>query len=101
MDSVKLDIRQLSAQRVIGIALPADRQEQQNVTKLKSLGPGRWSRLVDLIAAHRYEADPAEVRRLCGIQPANEELQTNAIISNMTRVVDALHDRRASCCAPS
>jgi hypothetical protein len=92
VDSVKLDIRQLSAQRVIGIALPADRQEQQNVTKLKSLGPGRWSRLVDLIAAHRYEADPAEVRRLCGIQPANEELQTNAIISNMTRVVDALHD---------
>lgn len=92
VDSVKLDIRQLSAQRVVGIALPADRQDQQNVTKLKSLGPGRWSRLVDLIATHRYEADPAEVRRLCGIKTANEELQTNAIISNMTRVVDALHD---------
>jgi hypothetical protein len=89
---VKLDIRQLSAQRVIGIALPAERQDQQNVTKLKSLGPGRWSRLVDLIAAHRYDADPAEVRRLCGIKTANEELQTNAIISNMTRIVDALHD---------
>ena len=92
VDSVKLDIRQLSAQRVIGIALPADRQDQQNVTKLKSLGPDRWSRLVDLVAAHRYQTDPAEVRRLCGIQPANEELQTNAIISNMTRVVEALHD---------
>ena len=25
-------------------------------------------------------------------KPANEELQTNAIIANMTRVVDALHD---------
>ena len=92
VDSVKLDIRQLSAQRVIGIALPADRQDQQNVTKLKSLGPDRWSRLVDLIAAHRYDTDPAEVRRLCGIKPANEELQTNAIIANMTRIVDALHD---------
>ena len=46
VDCVKLDIRQLSAQRVIGIALPADRQDQQNVTKLKSLGPDRWSRLV-------------------------------------------------------
>jgi hypothetical protein len=92
VDCVKLDIRQLSAQRVIGIALPVDRQEQQNVTKLKSLGPERWSRLVDLIAAHRYDADPAEVRRLCGIKTANEELQTNAIISNMTRIVDALHD---------
>jgi hypothetical protein len=77
---------------VIGIALPAERQDQQNVTKLKSLGPDRWRSLVDLIAAHRYEADPAEVRRLCGIKPANEELQTNAIIANMTRIVEALHD---------
>jgi uncharacterized protein len=92
VDKVKLDIRQLSAQRVIGIALPAERQDQQNVTKLKSLGTERWTRLVDLIAAHRYDVDPAEVRRICGIKPANEEAQTNAIIGNMVRVVDALHD---------
>jgi hypothetical protein len=92
VDTVKLDIRQLSPQRVLGIALPADRQDQQNVTKLKSLSPDRWTRLVDLIAAHRYDTDPAEVRRLCGIKPANEEVQTNAIIGNMVRVVDALHD---------
>jgi hypothetical protein len=92
VDRVKLDIRQLSAQRVLGIALPAERQDQQNVTKLKSLGAERWTRLVDLVAAHRYEVDPAEIRRICGIRPANEEQQTNAIIGNMVRVVDALHD---------
>ncbi|MGZ4434954.1 MAG: ATP-binding protein [Trebonia sp.] len=92
VDKVKLDIRQLSAQRVLGIALPADRQDQQNVTKLKSLGTERWTHLVDLIAAHRYDVDPAEIRRICGIKPANEEQQTNAIIGNMVRVVDALHD---------
>ena len=92
VDKVKLDIRQLSAQRVIGIALPAERQDQQNVTKLKSLGTERWTRLVDLVAAHRYDVDPAEIRRICGIKPANEEAQTNAIIGNMVRVVDALHD---------
>jgi len=92
VDKVKLDIRQLSAQRVIGIALPAERQDQQNVTKLKSLDTERWTRLVDLVAAHRYQVDPAEIRRICGIKPANEEAQTNAIIGNMVRVVDALHD---------
>jgi len=47
---------------------------------------------VDLIAAHRYDVNPAEIRRICGIKPANEEQQTNAIIGNMVRVVDALHD---------
>jgi hypothetical protein len=92
VDQVKLDIRQLSAQRVLGIALPAERQDHQNVTKLKSLGTERWTRLVDLIAAHRYDVNPAEIRRICGIKPANEEQQTNAIIGNMVRVVDALHD---------
>ena len=93
VDQVKLDIRQLHPQRVLSIALPADRQDQQNVTKLKTLGGGeRWTRLVDLIAAHRYDADPAEIRKICGIKPANEEQQTNAIIGNMVRVVDALHD---------
>jgi uncharacterized protein len=92
VDQVKLDIRQLSPQRVLGIALPADRQDQQNVTKLKSLAAERWTRLVDLIAAHRYDVDPAQIRRICGIKPANEEQQTNAIIGNMVRVVDALHD---------
>jgi hypothetical protein len=92
VDRVKLDIRQLSAQRVLGIALPAERQDQQNVTKLKALGNERWTELVNLIAAHRYNVDPAQVRRICGIKPANEEVQTNAIIGNMVRVVDSLHD---------
>ena len=92
VDQVKLDIRQLSAQRVLGIALPAERQDQQNVTKLKSLDQERWARLVDLIAARKYRVDPAEIRKICGIKPANEEQQTNAIIGNMVRVVDALHD---------
>ena len=62
VDKVKLDIRQLSAPRVLGIALPADQQDQQNVTKLKSLVTERWTRLVDLIATHRYDVDPAEIR---------------------------------------
>ena len=92
VDQVKLDIRQLSAQRVLSIALPAERQDQQNVTKLKGLPAERWTRLVDLITAHRHDADPVEVRKICGIRPANEEQQTYAIIANMVRVVDALHD---------
>jgi uncharacterized protein len=92
VDKVKLDIRQLSAQRVLGIALPADRQDQQNVTKLKSLSAEKWSRLVDLINAHRYDVDPDTIRDICGIKEANEAAQTNAMIGNMVRVVDALHD---------
>ena len=62
------------------------------MTKLKGLSAERWTRLVDAVTAHRYDVDPAEIRRICGIKPANEEQQTYAIISNMVKVVDALHD---------
>ena len=49
-------------------------------------------RLVNLIRAHRYDADPGVIREICGIREANEAAQTNAIIGNMVHVVDALHD---------
>ena len=45
---VKLDIRELPAADVIGIAVSVDRQEQQNILKLKSLG-SNWRKMVDLI----------------------------------------------------
>jgi len=46
---IKLDIRQLSAAKVLGIALSAERQDQQNVAKLKGLNAGKWAALVDLV----------------------------------------------------
>ena len=45
---IKLDIRQLRPSDVISIALPPERQDQQNVAKLRALSPANWSRLVDL-----------------------------------------------------
>ena len=91
VDMVKLDIRQLSSRRVLSIALPAERQDQQNVTKLKGLTRDKWARLVDLITEHRYDVDPDTVRDICGIREANEVAQTNAMIGNMVRVVETLH----------
>ena len=46
VDGVKLDIRQLPAARVLGLALGSEKQEQQNVVKLKGLSPDKWRILV-------------------------------------------------------
>lgn len=91
VDRVKLDIRDLRPSRVVSVALPADRQDQQNVNKLKGLAADGWRELVDLVHAHRHSVDPAAVRTLLGL-PDKEEAQTHAAIGNMVRVVDALHD---------
>lgn len=91
VNGVKMNIKELQASRVLGIALPPEKQDQQNVVKLKSLNGPKWSRLVDLIHRDKYGADRDQVREILNLDPG-QEAETNAAIGNMTRVVNALHD---------
>ncbi|WP_032792092.1 ATP-binding protein [Streptomyces griseus] len=94
VNGVKLNIKELQASRVLGIALPPEKQDQQNVVKLKSLNGPKWSQLVDLIHRDKYGADRDEVRAILNLDPG-QEAETNAAIGNMTRVVNALHDPKS------
>ena len=91
---IRLDLRQLSAARVLGIALSAERQDQQNVAKLKGLSAGRWRDLVDLVAGTTsgdLYADPSRFKAIVGFGQG-QDAEVNAAISNMSRVVRDLHD---------
>ncbi|MGI5133183.1 ATP-binding protein [Pseudonocardia sp. CA-107938] len=91
---IKLDLRQLTAAKVLGIALSAERQDQQNVAKLKGLNAGKWRELVDLVAGSSLGdlyADPARFKAIVGFGPG-QDAEVNAAISNMSRVVRELHD---------
>lgn len=93
VDGVKLDIRQLPPWRVVGIVLPEERQEQQNVLKLKQLGRDRWRQLVDLVATHRHNADLNTIAQLLGLEhQAGPNVEAVAARSNMSRIVATLHD---------
>ena len=93
VDGVKLDIRQLPAARVIGLALTPEKQDQQNVVKLKGLSVDKWRDLVDMIYEDRYDADPRRVAKLLGTKEKDgEDVQVTAAIANMVRVVRELHD---------
>jgi len=63
---VKLDIRELPARDVIGIAVSSDRQSQQNVLKLKALTSTSWAALVDLIQTQGLQASDFAVGQLLG-----------------------------------
>lgn len=90
---IKLDLRQLRAGDVISIALPPERQDQQNVAKLRSLSPSNWSRLVDLVDRDRGGADPAEIAEILNLSMPAQEAEAIAARSNMANVVGMLHDR--------
>ncbi len=90
---IKLDIRQLRPSDVISIALPPERQDQQNVAKLRALSPERWRQLVDLIDRDRGGADLDEVAKIMNLDANRQEAEAVAARSNMTNVVGMLHDR--------
>jgi len=93
--AVKLDIRDLPARDVIGIAVAPDRQSHQNVLKLKALSSTNWRQLVDLIQVQGLQASDNDIGRFMGYQ-TNQIAQSVAEIaaarSNMCGVVHMLHD---------
>ena len=93
VDGVKLDIRQLPAARVIGLTLSPEKQDQQNVVKLRGLSADKWRELVDMIYKDRYDANPRRVAALLGIKDKEgDDVQVIAAVANMVRVVRELHD---------
>jgi len=96
--NVKIDIRKLPARDVIGIAISADRQNQQNIIKLKSLHSEKWSDFVDLIAQDGLNADDSAIAKLLGYDSSgdrdtrNNAAEISAAKSNMYNVVTHLHD---------
>ncbi|MCS7209986.1 MAG: DUF87 domain-containing protein [Fimbriimonadales bacterium] len=91
--AVKLDIRRLPASMVVSAALSPERQEQQNVRKLKALSPDRWKELVDLVYTERMNAPLDQINRLLGMgSEGYGEVEANAARSNMYHIIRMLHD---------
>ena len=89
---IRLDIRRLRPSDVIAIALGSDRQEQQNVRKLRGLSPERWENLVNLIDTSGNSTPLTEICKLLDLDE-RQEAEALAARSNMTAIVRMLHDR--------
>ncbi len=89
---VKLDIRRLRAADVVSIALSPEKQDQQNVRKLKTLSDAKWGKLVDEIYANGNSADEETVAELLGLKLSDQEAEMYAARANMTTIVNLLHD---------
>jgi hypothetical protein len=89
--SIKLDIRRLRPGDVISIALPPEKQDQQNVRKLKQLNDRAWKDLVDEIYRNGNSSDESLVMRLLGLQ-TGQEAEMLAARANMTAIVRQLHN---------
>lgn len=90
---IKLDIRRLRPSDVISIALGLERQEQQNVRKLRGLPQDRWESLVNLIDTNGNTTPLDDICRLLDLDPQRQEAEALAARGNMTAIVKTLHDK--------
>jgi uncharacterized protein len=88
---IKLDIRRLRPSDVVSIALSPEKQDQQNVRKLKGLNDEDWWTLVDEIYQNGNATDGDLVRRLLRLDPG-QDAEMVAARANMTMIVRMLHD---------
>jgi hypothetical protein len=90
---IRLDIRRLRPSDVIAIAVSPERQDQQNVRKLRSLSQERWETLVNLIDQNGNAAPLEDICDLLDLDPDRQEAEALAARANMTAIVKMLHDR--------
>jgi len=90
---IRLDIRRLRPGDVIAIALGPERQDQQNVRKLRGLSQERWETLVNQIDANGNATPLDDVCRLLDLDPQRQEAEALAARANMTTIVRMLHDK--------
>jgi hypothetical protein len=90
---IKLDIRRLRPADVIAIALGPERQEQQNVRKLRGLSQERWESLVNLIDVNGNATPLDDICRLLDLDAQRQEAEALAARGNMTAIVRMLHDK--------
>lgn len=88
---IKIDIRNLKPSDVISIALSPERQDQQNVRKLKGLSQQKWSDLVNLLQKDGNQADLKLISKLVGLED-KQDMEALATRGNMTTIVRTLHD---------
>lgn len=90
---IKLDIRRLRPADVIAIALGPERQDQQNVRKLRGLSQERWASLVNSIDTNGNATPLEDVSKLLDLDAVKQEAEAVAARSNMTAIVRMLHDK--------
>ncbi len=88
---IRLDVREIAPSDVVSLCIPEDRQNQQNVAKLRGLRPEQWRQLIDLAADQGHNADEKKIQTIAQFKEA-EGVEARAMRSNLVTIVNRLHD---------
>ena len=88
---IKLDVRELPPSDVVSLCIPEDRQNQQNVAKLRGLRRDQWRELIDFVVEQGHNSDEKQIQKIAGFRES-EGVEARAMRSNLVTIVNRLHD---------
>jgi Predicted ATPase len=88
---IKLDVRRFRPSDIISIAISREKQDQQNVRKLKGLSNSNWENLVNLIHENKNDADLNSIKEILKLEN-QQDMEALAARANMTAILKSLHD---------
>lgn len=88
---IRLDVREIAPSDVVSLCIPEDRQNQQNVAKLRGLRTEQWRQLIDLVAEQGHNADEKKIQTIAQFKEA-EGVEARAMRSNLVTIINRLHD---------
>ncbi len=88
---IRLDIRRLRPSDVMAISLSSEKQDQQNVRKLKGLSAALWEELVNLVHQNGNSTDLDTIKDILALTD-NQDAEALAARANMTTIVRMIHD---------
>jgi hypothetical protein len=89
---IRLDLRRLRPSDVIAIALDPERQDQQNVRKLRGLAQQKWEDMVNRIDENGNQTSLDDIKRILDLEHG-QDAEALAARANMTAIVRMLHDK--------
>jgi len=88
---VRLDLRLCPPADIVRLCLSGERQEQQNVIKIRTISTANWRALIDLLHDQNYNASENDIRNATGIA-ALQDVECVAMRSNLVPIIRTLHD---------
>jgi len=91
VDDVRLDLRQCPPSEIVRLCISEDRQDDQNVVKIRTIPSDNWPQLVDLLHAKGYDASNPELQTATGVSNLGVP-ECNGMRSNLVPIIRSLHD---------
>lgn len=93
---IRLDLRECDPGEIVSLCISEDKQDNQNVIKIRTISSAKWRDVIDLFYQKGYDASDLEIQQATGIGTNLAQVECNGMRNNLIPIVRSLHDPDSS-----